>query len=258
MDKQALADEVKQFSKQQGAHIVGIASVDRFEGVPRGHGPTDLLPDAKSVIVMGQHFFQTTLECDRFGLNSELVTDKGEIRNMQQYVWRFMYDTICLANQMIAIQIAYLLSEKGYPTLPLRAASGSGGMTKEFGSARYGMFSHRHAGVLAGLGELGVNNLLLSPDYGPRIRINSIITTAELAPDPIIMEDICLREDCMLCVKAGGCFSELYDFEMCGKKMKLARMMGCKVNRCKRSNPDADLPYVRYCIGVCPVGKDRG
>ena len=253
-----LSDEVKQFAREKGAHVVGIASVDRFAEAPRGHGPTDLLPDAQSVVVFGQRFYQTVLDCDTFGLNSELVTDKEDVRNMQRYIWGFMYETINMANQMTAIQVAYLLSERGYHSLPLPASGVAGGATKEFGSHRYALFSHRHAGVLAGLGELGVNNLLLTPEYGPRLRLNSVITTAELAPDPIIMEEICLREDCMLCVEAGGCLSGLHDFEMCGKKMKLARMMGCKVNRCRRLNPEADLPNIRYCIGICPVGKDRG
>jgi epoxyqueuosine reductase QueG len=32
---------------------IGISSLQRFKNVPEGHRPTDLLPSAKSVIVLG-------------------------------------------------------------------------------------------------------------------------------------------------------------------------------------------------------------
>jgi epoxyqueuosine reductase QueG len=66
----------------------------------------------------------------------------------------------------------------------------------------YGPFSHRHAATRAGLGEFGYNNVVLSREFGPRQRFNSIITDAELTPDPLISEPICLRDKCKLCLKA--------------------------------------------------------
>jgi len=32
---------VKDFARKNGADLVGIASVDRFEGAPQGHKPED-------------------------------------------------------------------------------------------------------------------------------------------------------------------------------------------------------------------------
>jgi len=53
------------------------------------------------------------------------------------------------------------------------------------------------------LGEFGWNNLFLSPEYGPRQRIGSIITDASLVPDPLYNgPPLCDR--CMECVKACG------------------------------------------------------
>ena len=48
-DKQAIV----QLAKQGGALVVGVADPEKFEGAPEGHRPTDLLPRAKSVIVVG-------------------------------------------------------------------------------------------------------------------------------------------------------------------------------------------------------------
>jgi epoxyqueuosine reductase len=68
-----LSLEIKALAKEQGAHLVGIASVDRFAEAPRGHHPTDLLPDARSVVVIAHRFFQSVLESDRFGTKSDLI-----------------------------------------------------------------------------------------------------------------------------------------------------------------------------------------
>ncbi len=57
-------------------------------------------------------------------------------------------------------------------------------------------FSQRHAAIRAGLGEFGFNNIVLTPEFGPRVRFVSVITEAELEPDPLITKKICLREKC--------------------------------------------------------------
>lgn len=51
------------------------------------------------------------------------------------------------------------------------------------------------------LGEFGFQGLLVSPRFGARQRLTSIITNAPLAPDPLYSGDpICNR--CMKCIKA--------------------------------------------------------
>ena len=48
-----------------------------------------------------------------------------------------------------------------------------------------GIFSHRHAAVAAGLGEIGWNKMVLIPGAGPKVRLVSVITRAELDPSPM-------------------------------------------------------------------------
>lgn len=57
------------------------------------------------------------------------------------------------------------------------------------------IFSMRHAAVACGLGELGLSNLFLAPDMGPRVRLSAFITTAPLEPDPMYEEPLCLGEN---------------------------------------------------------------
>jgi epoxyqueuosine reductase QueG len=46
-----------------------------------------------------------------------------------------------------------------------------------------GHLSLRHAAVSAGLGEIGLNNLLLTPEFGPHQRLAAVVTEARLEPD---------------------------------------------------------------------------
>jgi epoxyqueuosine reductase QueG len=63
-----------------------------------------------------------------------------------------------------------------------------------------GDLSHKHAAVLAGLGQMGKSSLLITPQYGNRVYISSVITNAPLEPDEPFKEDLC--KDCDICIKA--------------------------------------------------------
>jgi epoxyqueuosine reductase QueG len=62
-------------------------------------------------------------------------------------------------------------------------------------------FSYRHAAVAAGLGELGWNQLVITPQFGPRVWLMAVITNADLAPDPLYDgPKLCLEDECNLCI----------------------------------------------------------
>lgn len=50
---QELTKEVKKITREMGAEMVGIASVERFKNAPLMLSPKGLLPTAKSVVVAG-------------------------------------------------------------------------------------------------------------------------------------------------------------------------------------------------------------
>lgn len=244
-----LTRQVKAFARSEGAHMVGVAPVERFEGAPKGHHPADLLKGARSVLVMAHRFPKALLEYDWHAAEPELIpTD--ECSEVQQQVFSsggagFFYPTANMRLQMIALQVAIYLEDRGHPAIPLPA---SGYRAAD----RYALFSHRHAAVLAGLGEFGLNNLLLTPEHGPRVRLISVISTAELEPDPLCAGPVCLGERCGLCLEASECFGEFHELEMAGKTMRLARFSGkCPSDACK----SGQRAHFRFCYGVCPVGR---
>ena len=59
----------------------------------------------------------------------------------------------------------------------------------------------RIAGYLCGLGEIGWSKMLITPEFGPAVRVGLIFTEMEMEPDPIYDgPKLCNR--CMACVRA--------------------------------------------------------
>jgi hypothetical protein len=52
-----LTKELEAIAKIEGARLFGIAPVERFKGAPSGHHPSDFLPKACNVIVIGPDFY---------------------------------------------------------------------------------------------------------------------------------------------------------------------------------------------------------
>ena len=66
--------------------------------------------------------------------------------------------------------------------------------------ASYGQLSTRHLGVEAGLGTLGLEVNILTPEFGPRLYLTGILTELELEPDQRMEEQVCIGESCSRCL----------------------------------------------------------
>ena len=103
---------------------------------------------------------------------------------------------------MIQFKIYRFLEKAGYLALPV-APSGFF-RYRDYKDMKGGFiadFSHRHAAVAAGLGEFGRQGLLLTPQFGVRQRLCSIITSAPLNADPLFGGPS-LCDGCEACLKA--------------------------------------------------------
>ena len=165
---------------------VGVANVDRFSGAPAGSKPTDLLPGAKSVVVMAVKLslgaVQNVFRAHEDGLRSALG-----IYGSFAYA---MFPNYSL--KYAGYNVARFLEKQGYMSNPMPSGPGSASAP----------MSNRHAAAAAGIGFFGWHGLLMTPDYGPRVRIVSVITRAELEPDPLIpTPKVCNPKTCGICIK---------------------------------------------------------
>ncbi len=191
------SEEVKEKIKEMGAHLVGIASVNHFRNAPKGHRPSDFLPNSKSVIVVG------------------LRVPLAIVETIPSPFYEAMYDRVNEELSSLVYRVASYLEREGFDAFPidpdepdyLRDVK----VLEEGETFKIKMFaslSHRHAAVLAGLGEFTPASYVVVPELGPRVRFASVITSAPLEPDPPLKNEftwglICKPEKCgYACIKA--------------------------------------------------------
>jgi len=151
--------------------------------------PQGLLPECKFVIVIGIHHLDAAVE-----LGGEPTP-----HDIGPYAIQSTYQNPKLDD--ISYKIALLLEKLGYKALPIASSNiwryyGYKDLKVNFAPD----LAHRYAAVAAGLGEIGWSGLFISPEFGPRIRLISILTNADLMPDSMYNgEPLC--DKCMECVK---------------------------------------------------------
>lgn len=166
--------------------LVGVTGVDRLSGAPEGYRPTDILPGARSVVVMGVRLSLGAIQAI-FRAHEDGRRDLQSIYAVHGYSVTPNYHLF-----FAAYKLAMFLERHGFVATPLPSGPGGGGAP----------FSHRHAAVAAGLAEFGWHNLAVTPDYGPRVRWVSVITRAELEPDDFYSgPKLCDRSRCRVCVE---------------------------------------------------------
>lgn len=178
MDTGALTAKLKGFIFDQGADLVGIAPVDRFAQAPEGHRPEDYLPGARSVVVIA------------IRLLDSIIDALPESR--PRYTEHFFATNTEL--NISANRTARFLVKQGFSSAPIYYSGGE--VRIPYPAPFFDEMSFRHAAVEAGLGRIGQNQLFITPQFGPRVRLIIVLTQAELCPDEKIKEELCQLEKC--------------------------------------------------------------
>jgi len=195
------AEEIKKKAKSLGADLVGITSMDRYEGAPIQMDPRQIMPEARSMIVVAFRVMRGSLR----GIEEGTFFSNYSAMGYGGITYLFMPLTV--------MNLCRYIEDHGYEAIPIghqsdwRAIDGKGNLKPNFsrpvapGRANPDVMIHlRIAGYLAGLGEIGYSKVFLTPQFGPRQRLGVILTEAELEPDPIYNgPKLCNR--CMACVR---------------------------------------------------------
>jgi epoxyqueuosine reductase QueG len=256
---------VKRRARELGADLCGIASaatLNAFPPDPRWpQTPERISRYVKSVIVIVQRIPVGAFRC------------KGNVP--VQYL-----DMLVLRRMdRIALKLAQELERLGYPSFTLAAQETDWKLKR----ASYGQLSTRHLGVEAGLGTLGLEVNILTPEFGPRLYLTGILTEVELEADQRMQEQVCIGESCSRCLHScppdavrqwgldkAGCATEAQEFgymqitkffdkfvDMPAEKQKAAiksrDVFGFWQGLLRVVGSFGDCPR---CLAVCPVGND--
>jgi len=213
--------------------LAGFAPVARWDEdgeVPPDFRPRALWPPAKTVIVIGMEMPLPIVETTPSVLHKELYDTSN--RKLDQLA----YDLTRFLNRLG--QASFFFPRDGYGSL------------RALRENNLAAFSHVMAAKYAGLGTIGASHNLLTPEFGPRVRLVSVFTEASLPPDPLLEKELCIR--CAACAKC--CPKKairMREDRVIADYDKTACLEMTEELTARRCYPCG------ICTKVCPIGKDR-
>ncbi|SMP51960.1 epoxyqueuosine reductase [Anoxynatronum buryatiense] len=207
-------------------------------GQPKHQLPSDLLPEARTVVAYFLPFLPVIPHSNR---NGRLASRE----------WGRAY---LLTNQLIADLNLFLkdqLEQAGFKAAFAQA-------THNFDETTLmSVWSHRHVAYLAGLGNFGLNNMLIT-EKGCCGRVGTLVTSALVTCQPMTPAETCLYRyngSCGLCVQRcvnGSLTLDAFDrhrcYEMCLENASALSSMGL-ADVCGKCT--VGLP----CSGVNPTSR---
>jgi epoxyqueuosine reductase QueG len=173
------SDEVRRKARMLGCDLCGFAPIERFENLPSQTNPRSLLPGARSVILVAKKFLTSTA-------SATSTIPYTIIRNMLSH-----------RIDSITVDLSYYLEGKGYAAVPTGAIEPCN-YNKELDKSM-GLVSLKNAAYQAGLGVIGKNTLLLTPQYGNMVWLGAVVSSIELEYD-VIQEYSPCKEGCRICI----------------------------------------------------------
>jgi len=187
-------------------------------------------------------------------LGIRLIDDViDQLQNHQDLVtiasYRGIYDSANRVLDRASLMIAKKIQESGHRAYPISASSMLNNEKLE------AVFSHKVAANLSGLGWIGKNCLLITPEFGPRIRLATILTDAPLETGNSVLNQcgICTR-----CVDI--CPSKAFT----GVPFSRDEPRGVRFAAVKCDNYTSDRMKVfgnvncGLCVHICPYGLKKG
>lgn len=250
-----LAAELKELA---GTDIFGVANAQVYgDKAPPGHRPSDFLKDARSIVLIGTRLLDLPL--DNIPATRREYTANFHMANTKLNQTLFDLSGHLQEQGLRVFPIPYLempgwnLEKRSAGMLKLlrRFITLPGIHEAVNDRVLWENLSYRHMAVEAGLGEIGVNNLLLTKEHGARVRFVALVTDAELPAGHPREPGLCRPERCgYACVKA--CPAEALSKDGSGTDKA-----ACLKHYIKLGLPGMSGVRCGLCVAKCPVYRPR-
>jgi len=243
MPNTSLNDELRKHTLKQGVDLFGVAELTLAREFIRAQGG-DLIAQFPRGVSIGVRLLDDVVDLLRF-------------HDEPSAVHTYQYEVHQVVNPLLdraAFEVSRLLCKEGSSAYPVPARQT---VNRE---RLAGAISHKLVAHLAGLGWIGKSCLLVTPEYGPRVRFASVLTDAPLkASSPVGSR----CGDCRSCVEAcpvraftGRPFNPSeprearFNAELC-REYSEQRGKG-------RLGTDGGPVACGLCVYVCPFGRKSG
>ncbi len=176
---------------------------------------------------------------------------------------RTYYDLYNDTNQHLtdlAKTIAAALLAKDIPCVVIPPSLDGVELPEQYEKNLTSYFSHKMAATRAGLGWIGKTALFISKQYGPRIRLVSILVDhpVEIARIPIDKSRCADCEECVKACPAQAATGALWNVSV--HRDSFFSPFKC-LEKCKeltRQNFGMKVSICGICVAVCPIGQKKG
>lgn len=233
-DTRLVRQELEEQARAWGADCVAVADTVRLQGLETE--PADLLHGYQRAVSMAVHLADGIMD---------------PITDGPTPLYSSHYQRVNALLDDIAIRATGLLQSHGAKALPIPASQI---LCEE---RYYSYISHKAVAIAAGLGWQGKSLLLVTPQYGPRVRLVTVLTDMALPADEP-SKNRC--GTCTFCADAcpSGAIknvntdlhyatrSEAIDLDACVKQLK-------RFGELEHINP-----YLcGVCVAACPWGRKK-
>jgi epoxyqueuosine reductase len=145
-----------------------------------------------------------------FAISFGLVLSKGimdTIIDGPHLLYLHHYRQLNYRLDMIGYFLSKEIEKKGYTALPFAASQLIDWKNQK------AHISHKHTGIISGIGWIGRNNLLVHPVFGAHVRYNTVLTDMPLIADKVLNRDCGKCRACIDKCPAGAIRDEQSQFD---------------------------------------------
>jgi len=159
----------------------------------------------------------------------------------------------------IAGNISIDLKKNGIDTINIPPSTSTNELETVYASTLRTELSHKMVATRAGLGWIGKTDLFISREFGPRLRLVSILTNTPLSSQKEAI-DRSLCGKCRICVDicpANAAKDMLWDTETDRDEFFDAHKCRAQCREFGRTRLNSDILVCGICVSACPISNKK-
>lgn len=222
-----MREKIERIAKEMGASLVGVGNIEGLLSPEHSHLKTGI-----SIAVR---------------LSDQIMND---VVDSPTHTYYHHYRTVNFLIDQICLKISMEIQNRGYLAMGVAASQ-----TVKSESENYkGFISHKMVATRAGIGWIGKSACLVTPDYGPRVRLGTVVTDMKLEYDKPRNESEC--GDCKLCMENCPSMAIMGEnWEVGVKREDIYDAYACSRHMSEAYRDIGRGSVCGICVSCCPYGK---